>query len=77
MIRSGHGDRDCGRGEAAAAGRGDDGTESVGILARRIGRGIEIGNTNAAIARGLLNFVMFYVVTVFISQMIFSCFSKQ
>ena len=32
---------------------------------------------NAAIAGGLLNFVMFYVVTVFISQMIFSCFSKQ
>ena len=77
MIRSGHGDRDCGRGEAAAARRGDDGTESVRILARRIGRGIEIGNTNAAIAGGLLNFVMFYLVTVFISQMIFSCFSKQ
>ena len=76
MIRSGHGVRDCGRGEAAAAGRGDVGTESVAILGRQIGRGVQIGETNAAIAGGLLNFVMFYVITVFISQIIFSCFSK-
>ena len=76
MIRGGHGVRDCGRGESAAAGRGDDGTESVAILGRQIGRGVQIGETNAAIAGGLLNFVMFYVITVFISQIIFSCFSK-
>ena len=76
MIRGGHGVRDCGRGEAAAAGRGDDGTESVAILGRQIGRGVQIGETNAAIAGGLLNFVMFYIVTVLISQMIFSYFSK-